>query len=347
MLYQYFIRRFLLIIPTFLIITMMVFMILQLVPGGPLEQEIMKLKSGLAAQGEVAGAGDMSGKGSIQIPEEALEEMRAFYGFDKPIPYRYANWLFNLFKGDLGNSYRYAEPVTTTIFSRFHISIYFGLISFILSYSVCVPLGIFKAIKHGSKFDSVSSILVFIGYSIPGWALGAVLLVLLGGGSFFDVFPLGEFRSENWEELSFFAKVADQIWHTILPVVAYMIAGFARMTVVIKNSLLENLSADYVRTAFAKGLSERRVIFLHALRNSLIPVCTGIGGFLGLMFAGSFLVEKTFNINGMGLLGYTSAVGRDYPVVMGFLVIGVMIRLFGNIFSDMAYAAVDPRIRFK
>jgi microcin C transport system permease protein len=177
--------------------------------------------------------------------------------------------------------------------------------------------------------------------------LGAVLLVLLGGGSFWDVFPLGEFRSEGWANLPLWDKIVDQVYHTILPIIAWEVASFATLTVIMKNSLLENLGQDYVRTAFAKGLPEKRVIFTHALRNSLIPLATGIGGLIGLIFAGSFLIERTFNINGMGLLGYTSLMKRDYPVSLGFLVIGTVIGLLGNIISDIVYAAIDPRIRFK
>ncbi|HHE47097.1 MAG TPA: ABC transporter permease subunit [Bacteroidetes bacterium] len=354
---SYFIRRLIMIIPTFIGITLMVFFILQLTPGGPLEQEIMKLKSGMAQMGgggitgsgagvvETAGGG---GKyGSVEIPEEALEEMKRYYNLDKPIPVRYAIWLWNIIHLDFGNSYTYAEPVWDVIKSRFPISIYFGLISFILVYVVCIPLGVAKAVKHGSPFDLASSVLVFIGYSIPGWALGAVLLVLLGGGSFWDVFPLGEFRSEFWEDLSFWGKITDQVYHTILPVIAYMVGGFASMTVLMKNSLMENLGQDYVRTAFAKGLAEKRVVFVHALRNSLIPIVTGIGGLLGIFFMGSYLIEKTFNINGMGLLTFNALLVRDYPIMLTFLVIGSLIKLTGAIISDVIYAVVDPRIRFK
>lgn len=344
---QYFIRRFLLIIPTFLGITMISFFIMQIVPGGPLEQEIMKLKMGMAAAGEIGEGAGMSGKGDIQIPEEALNEMKKFYGFDKPIHIRYLNWLFNILQLDLGRSYRYGEPVWDVIKSRFPVSIYFGLIGFVLSYSICVPLGVFKAVKHGSTFDFVTSVLVFLGYSTPGWALGAILLVLFGGGSFWDVFPLGGFRSEGWEYLPFWEKIWDQVYHTILPVISYMIGGFATLTVITKNGLMEQLGQDYVRTAFAKGLTEKRVIFVHALRNSLIPVATGLGHFLSIILAGSYLIEFTFNINGFGLLGFTSVVNRDYPIVLGVMVISSLLGLLGNIISDILYAIIDPRIRFR
>ncbi len=347
---SYFIRRFLLVIPTFLGITILVFFILQIVPGGPLEQELMKLKAGVAQLGgsiEAGSGASGSELGQISIPAEAMEEMKKFYNMDKPIPVRYAIWLWNVLHLDLGYSYVYAEPVWDVIKSRFPVSIYFGLIGFIASYSVCVPLGVFKAVKHGSKFDLLSSVLVFIGYSTPGWLAGLVLLVLFGGGSFWDVFPLGEFRSENWYELSLWGKIVDQVYHTILPVFSYLVGHFAVLTILMKNSLMENIGQDYVRTAFAKGLPEKRVIFVHALRNSLIPIATGIGHIISVIFAGSMLIERTFNINGMGLLAYNSVLNRDYPITLGFLAIGAVLGLVGNILSDICYALIDPRIRFK
>lgn len=346
---SYFIRRLLLVIPTFLGITLIFFTILQIVPGGPLEQEIMKLRAGMASLGggEAGGGGGGGTMGAVEIPAEAMEQMKKFYGMDKPIIARYGIWLWNVLHLDLGTSYVYAEPVWDVIKSRFPVSIYFGIIGFLLSYSICIPLGVIKAIKHLSKFDVGSSVLVIIGYSTPGWALGLVLLVLLGGGSFWNLVPLGEFRSENFAQLSIIGKILDQAHHTILPVIAYMIGGFATLTIMMKNSLLENLGQDYVRTAFAKGLPEKRVIFVHALRNSLIPLATGVGHLISIFLAGNFLIERTFNINGIGMLGYQSLIQRDYPIVLGFLVISGMLGLIGNILSDVAYALVDPRIRFK
>lgn len=342
---SYFIRRILLIIPTFFGITLITFLILQVVPGGPLEMEIMKIRMGSGKGGE---SGATTTQGSTQsIPQSALDELNRFYGFDKPIHTRYFIWVGNLLKLDLGRSYVYSEPVWDVITSRFPVSIYFGLIGFFLTYFICIPLGVYKAVKNGSAFDFTSSALVFIGYAIPGFAFGAMMLVLFGGGSFWDVFPLGEFRSSNWEDLSFGAKVWDQIHHTFLPVLSYMIGSFATLTILTKNTVIDNLGQDYIRTAFSKGISERKVIFGHALRNSMIPIATGLGHFLSLVLAGSFLIEKVFNINGMGLLGYTSIVQRDYPVVMGILVISTLLLLIGNIISDIIYALVDPRIRFK
>jgi microcin C transport system permease protein len=340
----YFIRRLLLIIPTFIGITLAVFVVMHFVPGGPIERQIMAYKMAAATEGGASGG--ITGFGT-EIPPEALEELRRFYGFDKPVHIRYLTWLWNVVHLDLGTSYVYQDPVWDVIRTRFPVSIFLGLTGFLLSYLVCVPLGVLKAIHHHSRFDFLSSFVVFLGYSVPGWALGTALLVLFGGGSFWSVFPLGGFRPDNWEFLSLGDKVIGQLQHMFLPVVCYMVGSFATLTILTKNSLLENLGQDYVRTAFAKGLDERHVIFVHALRNSLIPLATGLGQVLSLVLAGSFLIERVFNIDGMGYLGYTSILQRDYPVALGILVIGSLLMLIGNILSDMIYAAIDPRIRFR
>ena len=339
----YFIRRFLLIIPTFIGITMVAFLVMHFVPGGPIERQIMAYRMAMAQEGGGGGLGTFG----TEIPPEALEEMKKFYGFDKPVHIRYLTWLNNIVHLDLGTSYTYQDPVWDVIKSRFPVSIFLGLTGFFLSYLVCIPLGVFKAIRHGSRFDWISSALVFIGYAIPGWALGTALLVFLGGGSFFSVFPLGGFRPQDWESLSLWGKITGQAYHMVLPVTCYMIGSFATQTILTKNSLMENLGQDYVRTAFAKGLDERRVIFVHALRNSLIPIVTGLGHVISLILAGSFLIERVFNIDGMGYLGYTAVLQRDYPVALGILVISSLLMLVGNILSDVVYAVVDPRVRFK
>ena len=338
---SYFLRRLLLIVPTFIGITLVVFVIMHFVPGGPVERQIMRYRMATMEGG--AGGRQLS----VQLPESAIEEIRRYYGFDKPVHIRYLKWLGNVVHLDLGNSYIYQEPVWDVIKSRFPVSIFIGLTGFLLSYLICVPLGVLKAIKHGSRFDMATSTLVFLGYSVPGWALGTALLVLFGGGSFWSVFPLGGFRPDNWEYLSLGQKITEQIWYMALPVSCYMVGEFATLTILTKNSLLENMAQDYVRTAFAKGLRKRRVIFVHVLRNSLIPIATGLGHVFSLILAGSFLIEKVFNIDGMGYLGYNSILQRDYPVALGILVVSSLLMLVGNILSDMIYAAVDPRIRFK
>ena len=335
----YFVRRFLLIIPTFIGITLAVFVVMNFVPGGPVERQIMQYKQAVAQRG--------GGRVDTELPQDAIDELKRYYGFDKPVYTRYGMWLWNVVHLNLGRSYVYQDPVWDVIKARFPISLFLGFSGFFLSYFVCVPLGIAKAVRHGSRFDLISSLAVFLGYSIPGWALGTALLVLLGGGSFWSVFPLGGFRPPDWEFLGFFQKIGAQIHYMFLPVLCYMIESFATLTILMKNSLMENLGQDYVRTAYAKGLSERRVIFVHALRNSLIPIATGLGSEISLILAGSFLIEKVFNIDGMGYLGYTSILQRDYPVALGILVISSLLLLIGNILSDMIYVVVDPRIRFK
>lgn len=245
---------------------------------------------------------------------------------------------------DFGRSYKYTEPVLGLIGSRMGISITFGLTGYLLTWIVCIPLGVMKAIKHRTNFDTASSVVVFLGYSIPGFVLSIILLSTLA--VHVDWIPLGGWKPPNLDEMGWFESVWGRIRYMLIPVAGYMVAGFATMTILMKNSLLDNLSQDYVRTAFAKGLTEKRVIFVHALRNSLIPITAGIGQALGLLFAGSFLIEKACNIPGMGLLGYNAILSKDYPIILGLLVFLVLIRLTGNILSDIIWALIDPRIRF-
>jgi microcin C transport system permease protein len=299
------------------------------------------MRMGATGGGE-SGAG--AGASSVDIPAAALAELKAHYHFDKPVWHAYLLWLRQVVSLDLGKSHNKHVPVLDLIVGRFPVSIYFGLIGFALAYSVCIPLGVLKAVRHGGRFDFISSAVVFLGYSIPGWALGLLLLMVFGAN--LGWVPLGGFRAPGWDELSLGAKIRDQLHHTILPVIAYAAGSFATLTILMKNSLMENLGQDYVRTAFAKGLPERRAIFVHALRNSLIPISTGLGHAIALVLAGSYLVERVFNIDGIGYLGYTSIVDRDYAVVMGILVFNTVLILVGNILSDVLYVLVDPRIRF-
>tara|TARA_Y100001934_G_scaffold278302_1_gene379196 strand:- start:1161 stop:2366 length:1206 start_codon:yes stop_codon:yes gene_type:complete len=293
---------------------------------------------------------------NLQVYEKDGEESRIWYASINEVDTNgvknaviFQKEISGILTGNLGRSYTYLQPVTEVMKPRFKISLFFGLTGIFLSYLICIPLGIKKALNHGSIFDFSSSVIIFVAYSIPGWALGGVLLVLFGGGSFWDLFPLGGFRSpsEIWDNLTTFERIIDQIHHMILPIIAWTIGSFATMTVLMKNSLLENLSQDYVRTAFAKGLKEKRVIWLHAMRNSLIPIASGIGHILGVVIAGSYFIERMFNIDGFGRMAYEAILSRDYPITLGFLVIVVLIRLIGNIISDLALATVDPRIRFK
>ncbi|MBW1759211.1 MAG: ABC transporter permease subunit [Deltaproteobacteria bacterium] len=340
----YFIRRLLLILPTFFGITIMVFTITRFVPGGPIERMIASARQMQGMEGGSA-VGSSYEDQDQPLSEEQIEELKKYYGFDKPLLVSYFFWLGKVLKGDLGVSTRYYDPVWTMIRERVPISLYFGIISIILVYGVCIPLGIAKAVKHKSCFDNISSIIVFIGYAVPGWVVGVLMLVFFS--SHWELFPLGGLVSENFEDFNFVGKLTDIIWHTILPLISYVVGSFTVMTFLMKNTLMDNLSADYVRTAIAKGLPFKKAVFRHALRNSLIPIATHFGNNISVILMGSFLIEKVFNINGMGLLGYESVIDRDYPVVMGILVISSLLFMIGNILSDICVAIVDPRVQFK
>jgi microcin C transport system permease protein len=339
---DYVIRRLFLMIPTFLGITFATFLLIQFVPGGQIDQLRMAL-AGAGGGGEVLAAGDA--RVQLDIPDEQLAQLREFYGFDQPLPVAYASWLWDAIRLDLGQSFRYNEPVIRVIADRLPVSIYYGLITAFFTYGICIPLGILKAIKHRTSIDNVSSILVFIGYAIPGFALGAVLSNLFAVR--FEIFPLGGFQSAGASELPPLERAMDIVWHSILPLISYLAGSFAITTMLMKNSLIENMSADYVKTALSKGLTWRRAIFVHALRNSLIPMATTVGGLLGIFLTGSFLIERVFNIQGVGLLAFEAIQARDFPVVLGFLMISSLLLMLGNLVSDLAVAFVDPRVRFE
>lgn len=334
----YFLRRLLLIIPTFIGITILVFALTRLVPGGPIER--------MLAEAQLAGetAGQSEGFGSQALDEDQLAQLKAYYGFDKPIIVSYFEWLGKVLLLDLGESTRYGEPVWDSVTDRLPISIFYGVTTMILTYLICIPLGILKALKHGAPFDHISSAVVFIGYAIPGYVIGIACVTYFAAN--LEWFPLGGFVSDEFEDLSLWEKIKDLIYHSTLPLIAYMAGSFAVMTFMMKNALMENLAADYVRTATAKGLSFSKAIRTHALRNSLIPLATHFGQNISVILGGSFLIEKIFNIDGIGLLGYEALVERDYPVVMGILVISAVLYLIGNILSDLCVAWADPRIRF-
>lgn len=416
---DYFIRRFLLILPTLIGATMVVFFITRVTPGGPLEAA---LRQAAAQQGDRG----MKDAGA-SLSEEQKEEMAAYYGFDRPFFPAYLAWLGvlpkegdkqfvkfakdkqempvtlqellpkdqwkpnnayrttqaqvtrdgklsakdthgiqdwktrvemekervqvfrpkyeGLLQGNLGISTRYNEYVWDMIRGRMPISIFYGMVTFIISYLVCVPLGILKAIKHRTVLDNASSILIFVGYAIPGFVLASVLVVYLAAR--LNWFPTGGFVSENFDSLTVGGKAWDVIHHAVLPLICYMVGSFAFMTMLVKNNLMDNLAADYVRTAVAKGAGFKRAVLVHALRNSLIPLATTLGHIVSIFVAGSTLIELIFEINGFGLLGYYSVLDRDYPLVMGILVIQVVLLMVGNILSDFFVALTDPRIRFE
>lgn len=339
---DYVIRRLLLMIPTFLGITFATFLLIQFVPGGQIDQLRMTL-AGAGDGGEAGGSG--GARVQLDIPEEQLARLNAYYGFDKPLPVAYGTWLADALRLDLGVSFRYNEPVTQVIADRLPISIYYGLVTALFTYGICIPLGILKAIRHRTRIDTLTSVLIFVGYAVPGFALGAVLSNVLAVR--WEIFPLGGFESAGASELAPMARLLDVVWHSVLPLTAYLAGSFAITTMLMKNSLMENMSADYVKTALAKGLSWRRSVFVHALRNSLIPMATTVGSLLGIFLTGSFLIERVFNIQGVGLLAFEAIQTRDFPIVLGFLVISSVLLMLGNLLSDLAVAMVDPRIRFE
>ncbi len=337
---SYLLRRTLLVIPTFIGITFACFLLCQFVPGGPVEQAMLKMRGDGSSSGALA---------ANQVSEAQREALEKHFGFDKPILVRYWDWLVVDKMGMATDSYVYNnKTVGELIVDRFPVSLTFGITGFVLTYLICIPLGIAKALRDGKAFDMLSSIMVFVGYAIPAFAFGMLLKLFFAGASphFWDFFPIGGFRSENWEDLAFGAKIADQTWHMFLPVLCYMIGNFAVLTLLMKNSLLDQIGQDYVRTVVARGGNMKTAVWKHALRNSLIPIATGFGSVFSIMFAGSVLIERVFNIPGIGMLSLEAIISRDYMVFMGILALTSIVGLIGRIFSDYCYMLIDPRISF-
>ncbi len=342
----YILKRLLLMIPTLLGILLLTFTVIQFVPGGPVDQMVQLLK-GHAGGEEVAASTANVYRGSRGVDPEKLAEIKALYGFDKPAHERFFEMLRRFARFDLGTSYFQHQDVWTLIRSKLPVSISLGLWTFLLTYLISVPLGIAKAVRHGSTFDLVSSTIVLVGYAIPGFVLGVALLVLFGGGSFLQLFPLRGLTSDNWEQLSLVGKVLDYLWHITLPVAASVVGAFAVTTMLTKNTFLEEFRRQYVLTARAKGLSERRVLYKHVFRNAMIPLVTGFpSAFIGAFFTGSLLIETLFSLDGLGLLSYESVMKRDYPVVMGTLYLFTLIGLVTKLITDLCYVLVDPRVQF-
>ena len=445
---SYFLRRLLLIPPTLVGITLLVFTITRFVPGGALDQKLQEAARGADQGGKRASTSQAQGG----MGEEQLEALEEHYGLDKPILVAYCQWLgiapreakiskgefgdpgdekisgetdpatttqvvlrgdgravrvkcagaavasavfvetgkpiepagwhvrfetpderrqrfarrnpgtttipqyapraviyqtrlAGLLQGDLGLSDVYNEPVHRMILARMPIALYFGLLTAIITYAVCLPLGVLKALKHRTFIDSASSVLIFLGYSIPGFALGAILLVHLGARM--NLFPLFGLTSADFDQLDTFAKIKDLAHHTVLPLLCYIVGSFAVLTMLTKNNLMDNLAADYVRTAVAKGASFRQAVFGHAFRNSMIPIATSFGDLVTIFISGSMLIETVFDIQGFGLLEYQSVIARDVPVIMGTLTIAAFLMLVGHVISDVIVAMVDPRIKFE
>ncbi len=341
----YFIRRILLIFPTLLGIVTLTFIILQFVPGGPIEQIISEIQ-GYSGSSEVSSSGDGYDTNS-RVSQEQIDEIRKLYGFDQPIYVQYFNWLIRLFTFDFGDSYFYNRSVIDLIAEKLPVSASLGIISFLLVYLISIPLGIKKAISPGSKFDIISSFIILIGYSIPGFIVALFLIVFFAGGSFFSWFPIRGLTSDNFADLNFIEKILDYIWHLVLPIIAYMLGAFAVLSQRTRNLFLEEMQQQYVITARAKGLSEKVILSRHILKNAMILIISAIPAHaLGMFFVGSLLIEKIFSLDGIGLLNYESILRRDYAVVMSMLFITSIIALVGQVLTDMTLAIIDPRITF-
>lgn len=332
----YLLRRILISIPTFIGITLVTFLIINAAPGGPIEQKMQKLRMGGGEGGRSTG-----------VSQDLLDNLSKQYGFDKPMHERYWIWVKNIAHLDFGESFAYQEPAIDVISSKFPVSLQFGIASFILTYLVCIPLGVKKAINAGGIFDQVSGIVLYIMVSVPVIVLGILLIVWFAGGTHFNWFPIGGFKSDDYDSLSVIGKFLDRAHHFVLPLLCYVMGGFTELSMLVRNSMLDVIKSDYIRTARSKGLEDRIVYYKHALRNALIPVATGLGGFLRVFLAGSLLVETIFNLDGIGLLSYQSILSRDYNVIMGITFISALLLLVGNLISDFIYVMVDPRIDFK
>jgi microcin C transport system permease protein len=342
----YIVKRILLMVPTLFGILLITFAVMQFVPGGPVEQMLQELR-GRGTTGEVVSTDNVY-RGRQGVDPAKIEEIRALYGFDQPAHIRFWEMLKRFARLDLGTSYFHHKSVWELVKEKLPVSISLGMWTFFLSYLVSIPLGIAKAVRHGTRFDLATSTLILAGYAIPSFVLGVVLLVLFGGGTFWQLFPLRGLTSDDFEQLTPIGKVLDYLWHITLPVTAMVVGSFAVTTMLTKNTFLEEIRKQYVLTARAKGLSERAVLYRHVFRNALIPLVTGFpAAFVGAFFAGSLLIETLFSLDGLGLLSYESVMKRDYPVVMGTLFLFTMIGLVTKLITDLCYIWVDPRVKFE
>jgi microcin C transport system permease protein len=350
---SYILRRLALMIPTLLGILVINFAVVQVAPGGPVEQMIYRMQGhgGDSATSRIAGGGSELGEsrhGVRGLPPDIIERIEAMYGFDKPTHERFWDMLTNYAQFDFGESFYRNATVLDLIVEKMPVSISLGLWSTLLIYLISIPLGIRKAVRHGSRFDVASSSIIVMLYAIPGFLLAIMLIVLFAGGTYFSWFPLRGLTSPNFDELSLFGKVVDYFWHLALPLTAYTISGFATLTMLTKNSFLDEINKQYVLTARAKGLDERRVLYGHVFRNAMLIIIAGFpAAFVSLFFAGSLLIEVIFSLDGLGLLGFEAVVNRDYPVFFGTLFVFTLIGLVMKLISDVVYVLVDPRIDFQ
>jgi microcin C transport system permease protein len=342
--FTYITKRLLLMLPTLFGVLLITFAITQFVPGGPVEQMVAQLQE-RGSGGEAASSSTSNYRGRQGVSKEQIEEIKKLYGFDKPAPERFWSMLKSYVAFDLGKSFYHHKDVWDLIVSKLPVSITLGLWTLVISYSIAIPLGIAKAVRAGTRFDWMTSLIVLTGYAIPGFVLGVVLVVIFGGQ--LQWFPLRGLVSANWEELSWPSRITDYLWHIALPVAAMSFGSFAVITMLTKNAFLEEIRKQYVTTARAKGLTERQVLYKHVFRNALIPIVTGFpAAFIGAFFTGSLLIETLFSLDGLGLLSYESVIRRDYPVVLGTLYLFTLIGLVTKLISDLCYVWVDPRVKF-
>jgi microcin C transport system permease protein len=343
LMFVYILKRLLLMIPTLFGVLLITFAVVQFVPGGPVEQYLAEAKTGTGGGG--AESGGFSYRGAQGVDPKRIEQIKALYGFDKPPVERFWQMLGQFARFDLGKSFFQNRDVSQLIIEKLPVSISLGLWTFFISYLVAVPLGVAKAVRAGSRFDLITTLLVLVGYAIPGFVLGVVLLVVFGGQ--LQWFPLRGLTSSTWDDMSWGARIVDYLWHIALPVTAMVLGSFAVTAILTKNAFLEEIRKQYVVTARAKGLGERQVLYKHVFRNALIPIITGFpAAFIGAFFTGSLLIETLFSLDGLGLLSYESVIRRDYPVVLGTLYLFTLIGLVTKLISDLCYVWVDPRVRF-
>ena len=356
----YILRRLLLIIPTLFGIMVINFTLTQFVPGGPIEQVLARLEGGGDAFQTIAGGGDAGGGtdeaaggderyiGSRGLPPEFIADLERQFGFDKPPLQRFLDMMWNYMRFDFGESYFRSISVVDLVLEKLPVSITLGLWSTLIAYLVSIPLGIRKAVRDGTAFDTWTSGAIIIGYAIPGFLFAILLLVLFAGGSYLQWFPLRGLTSDNWDQLTLLGKVGDYFWHIALPVLASTIASFATLTLLTKNSFLDEIKKQYVMTARAKGLSERAVLYGHVFRNAMLIVIAGFPSvFVAVFFGGSLIIETIFSLDGLGRLGFEAAVSRDYPVIFGTLFFFGLMGLLMGILSDLMYVWIDPRIDFE
>jgi len=361
---SYILRRLLLIIPTLFGIMLVNFVIVQAAPGGPVEQMISRIRhSELDATSRISGVGASdvgahaaaiaqgntigSYRGAQGLDPQLIHDIEKMYGFDKPASERFWMMIKQYLHFDFGKSFFRDESVSSLVFQKLPVSISLGLWTTLLMYLVSIPLGIRKAVRNGSAFDVWTSVVIIIGYSIPSFLFAILLVILFGGGSYWHLFPLRGLVSDNWAELSLWHKATDYFWHIALPVTAMAMSGFAQLTMLTRNSFLDEIGKQYVMTARAKGLSERDVLMKHVFRNAMLIVIAGFpGALLKILFTSSLLIEVIFSLDGMGLLGFEAALNRDYPVMFGTLFVFTLIGLLFNLLGDITYVLVDPRIDF-